>query len=338
MNLFLVPASKENIEKTITDDVDISIAEKFLIPYAFKKLKDLLGAGSRFNCWAMTESNRAVFNKMQAGDIVLLATKGTGSFKYVAEVFYTTESEELGNYLWSYVPSSPWKLIYFLKNIKGINIDRSILVKELGYNPNYLVPGIIRVKDNFVCNILERYDSVQHFLDALSKEKYTKRIAEPINGENSIPKEQAYERPEWLLLIINDIEILKNDPEHKERAHESLVESFYEKLGFVKYVNIKHRQGRVDIGIEHNNQMIIVNEAKRDWHLSHNDKKVVREGYNYAYENGARYVVITNGDYYAVYDRDKGRSYETNFIGDFTLSKLNKENLKLIEILKNAAD
>lgn len=155
-----------------------------------------------------------------------------------------------------------------------------------------------------------------------------------IRQETKIPSLDMYERPEWLKGLINDIEKLKADAEHKERAHESLVEAFYELLGFSKYEDIKHRQGRIDICIEHDNKKIIVNEVKKDWHLSWRDRKALSQAYNYAHETGTRYVVLTNGDYYAVFDREKGHSYESQFIGDCRLSKLKNEHLGLIEILK----
>ncbi|MBU1062205.1 MAG: type I restriction enzyme HsdR N-terminal domain-containing protein, partial [Candidatus Omnitrophica bacterium] len=147
-------------------------------------------------------------------------------------------------------------------------------------------------------------------------------------------KEIFFERPQWLMSLIDNIELLKQDPGHKERAHESLVESFYELLGFAKYQDIKHRQGRIDISIEHKGKVLIVNEVKKDWHLSHKDNKVLMQAYNYALISGARYVILTNGDYYAIYDRVKGSSYDTQFVGDFRLSELTKEYAILIDKLK----
>jgi len=43
---------------------------------------------------------------------------------------------------------------------------------------------------------------------------------------------------------------------------------------------------------------------------------------------------VTNGDYYAIYDRDKGRSYDDNFMGDFNLTELTKDKIDLVNTLK----
>jgi len=194
--------------------------------------------------------------------------------------------------------------------------------------------------------VFDRVILSRNTISELPPEKYQRlienRIGDVVQEEvkfsaKEVLKEvpQKQEKPEWLLGIIDDIEILKKDPEHKERAHESLVEAFYELLGFTKYTDIKHRQGRIDITIEHENKKLIVNEVKKNWYLSWKDRKALSQAYNYALETGVRYVVLTNGDYYAVFDRDKeGRSYESQFAGDFKLSRLTKENLSLINKLK----
>jgi len=152
-------------------------------------------------------------------------------------------------------------------------------------------------------------------------------------GAKGVPP-VIYKRPSWLLNLIENIEKLMEDPEHKERAHESLVETFYELLGFVRYVEIKYRQGRIDISIEYNNKPLIVNEVKRNWSLSWRDRRVLLQAYNYALETGAPFVVLTNGDYYAIFDRRKGYSYESQFVGDFKLTKLKPEDLEIIKKLK----
>ncbi|MBU1853955.1 MAG: type I restriction enzyme HsdR N-terminal domain-containing protein [Candidatus Omnitrophica bacterium] len=177
----------------------------------------------------------------------------------------------------------------------------------------------------------EKYASLikgEHYAD--KKEAKTR----PTVDKTIYVAQETYERPEWLHELLGDIDKLKNDPEHKERAHESLVESFYNLLGFVKFSDIKHRQGRIDITIEYEGKVIIVNEVKKSWGLSYRDRDAVIQVYNYSLETGARFVVITNGDYYAIFDKDKGRSYESNFVGNFQLSELRKKDLELIDFLR----
>lgn len=140
--------------------------------------------------------------------------------------------------------------------------------------------------------------------------------------------------PSFLKQLVDDIRKLKEDPEHKERDHESLVESFYEKLGYIKVEEIKYRRGRIDIKIQLNGKTIIVNEVKPNWNLSYSKPGVLKQAFNYALEAGSRYVIITNADYYAIFDRNKGYSYHDHLVGEFRLSMLTQEDLKSIELLK----
>lgn len=340
MGLYLAPASSENIQESLLGGIDISIAEKFLSDSECSKLKELLGTNKRFHCWAMTDGSRSKFEKMERGDTILFVEKGTGFFTYQAEALLTVENEQLGNHLWSYVPRGTWKLIYFVTNIQQIKISKSVLVTALGYNSNFEVPGIIRVKESFFYDMIDKYGSIQSFLNVCTKQRSTYDRAIPVRPdiftikEKSDYSKQNHERPKEFLKLIEDIENLRKDSQHKERAHESLVEYFYEILGFDRHTEIKYRQGRVDIGITYNDETIIVNEVKKDWNLSYNDKKTIKQGFGYALETGARFVAITNGDYYAIFDRSKGLDMNSNLIGEFRLTKLSKNCLQIIEKLK----
>ena len=49
--------------------------------------------------------------------------------------------------------------------------------------------------------------------------------------ERKTTSQAPFIRPTWILPLIEDIKALKKDTDHQERAHESLVETFYELLG-----------------------------------------------------------------------------------------------------------
>jgi len=159
---------------------------------------------------------------------------------------------------------------------------------------------------------------------------YIKRIlGESIPTKSSIIE---YIVPNFLQSVIKSIHQLKDDPNHLERAHESLVEDFFCAIGYEKHKDIKYRQGRVDISIWNESKSILVVEVKRDWNLSlYNDANAMRQAYNYAHEQGARYIIITNGDYYAIFDRFKGLTYESNVIGEIRLTALEEDDMFIIK-------
>ena len=76
-------------------------------------------------------------------------------------------------------------------------------------------------------------------------------------------------------------------------------------------------------------------EVKKDWQIdyeTHIDD--VKQAYFYSLEYGVRFIILTNGDYYALFDRLKGLSIESNLVGYFQLSQLKHEDLKIIDRLK----
>lgn len=138
--------------------------------------------------------------------------------------------------------------------------------------------------------------------------------------------------PDFLKLVIEAVKQLRSDPNHQERAHESLAEDFFCALGYEKHRDIKYRQGRVDVSLWDKDRILVIAEVKKDWNLSrYNNPDAVKQAYNYAIDQGARWVILTNGDYYAVYDRLKGLSSELNLIGEFSLTALGEDDVALIQ-------
>ena len=148
-------------------------------------------------------------------------------------------------------------------------------------------------------------------------------------------KEIRILRPSDLKPVIEAVEVLRNESDHKERAHESLVEDFFVTLGYSKHKEIKYRQGRVDIRIETAGQTLLIAEVKAVLDLSfYNGIGAIKQAYNYAHDQGVRYVIVTNGDTYILFDRLKGLSWESNLLGEFQLTALQEEDLALIERLR----
>lgn len=265
------------------------------------------------------------FMSLEIGDYVAVRNTNDGLFGvgiitsgyYFKEHYHDTGSVDRNDF-YSHFYNVDWLATQYLKR-KDI-----MQPGEKGWTPY----GIIKVYNEvpeYIKRILDGKIILVSRQD-LNKSKKETKFSSPIK----------HEEPAWLKSLINDINQLRKDKEHKERAHESLVEAFFELLCYAKYTDIRHRQGRIDIGIMKDDKLVMVNEVKKDWHLSRYDRKVLSQAYNYAHETEAFYVIITNGDYYAIFDRRKGFSYESNFIGDFCLTKLKKEDLGLIDSMKKA--
>ena len=93
---------------------------------------------------------------------------------------------------------------------------------------------------------------------------------------------------------------MRRDPAHQERAHESLVEDFLVLLGYQKHSDIKYRQSRIDITVWDNENPLLLLEVKREWNLNwETHASELKQAYGYSYDKGIRYILLTNGDYYA---------------------------------------
>lgn len=133
-----------------------------------------------------------------------------------------------------------------------------------------------------------------------------------------------------LTILQSQILLVSMADHHSEREHESLVERFFEYLGYEYPTDIKYRVGHIDILINANSPNSMVVEVKRDWTLSKSDADVVNQAYRYATNKGSRFVVITNGDYYAFYDRLRGLSITENFDFAIKVSELSNQQQQLL--------
>ncbi len=144
-----------------------------------------------------------------------------------------------------------------------------------------------------------------------------------------------YVRPDRLKEVISAIKNLIKDPNHQERDHEALVQGFLSSLGYDRLKDIRFRRGRIDVSIWKDQKQLLVIEVKRDWNLNvTRNQEAVRQAYGYALENGVRFVMVSNGNYYAIFDRLRGLSYEDNLIGEFTLTALEESDLELIKLIE----
>jgi len=246
-------------------------------------------------------------------------------------------------------------LILYLKDGKQYNIMTERFAKKILKNEyNFSDEFNFYIKYNTFINtfkndhnlrpqeidlILSAYNNPkwdQHINDIKEIDKTAHKKNQKINTVVNISEERELDEPFLnFKYLIQDILALKSDRDHKERAHESLVETFFINLGYSKHKEVQYRKGRIDISIVNNEKSMIVIEVKKEWNLkAKNKSKELQQAYNYALETGTRYIILTNGDYYLFVDRLKGLSYKDNIVGEFELTSLKKEDYEIIQKLK----
>ena len=151
------------------------------------------------------------------------------------------------------------------------------------------------------------------------------------------PAIQTVPLPNYLHRIVQSINDLRGDANHLEAAHVPIVVSLFAALGYRETVDIVIGQERVDVSIRKNQRTILIIEVKRNWDLNRDEgvgAEAIKQAYGYAHRLGVRFVLVTNGDTYIIYDRLKGLSWDSNFWGEFRLTALQEDGLKILERLR----
>ena len=164
---------------------------------------------------------------------------------------------------------------------------------------------------------------------------YIRRLLGEDTASSGAQQESKIITPEYLGDVVEVITQLRNEEEHKERAHESLVEDFFCAIGYRKHKDIKFRRGRVDVNVTLDKKVALIVEVKPFWNMNlQTSIDAIKQAYGYAHEQGVRFVAVTNGDNYLFFDRLKGLDYESNLVGSFQLTRLDEDGLSVIERLK----
>lgn len=161
--LFIAPASEANLNRTVLSGIAVSSVESFLTPAQLSELRAALGTLSSFNCWALTESRRPVFDSMRMNDVVVLITPQTA---FTGRIQHRLISERLGNHLWASQPRLPWKYIYLLSDIRERHIRKDMLSRALGYKETHAFPGVSRVRPEALRKALDAHGSIEALLQA----------------------------------------------------------------------------------------------------------------------------------------------------------------------------
>lgn len=185
MNIFLAPRSSEtsykNFLSTIENGVDFSLVERFLDDEG----RNILGPEKKLYVWGNKETRKSAWDKMRQDDLVLFYKQG--KFVYAGRLLYKYFSKDLGLSLWPAKKNNePWVCIFFLRDLKPINmsiIDFNNLSKGVYHLGS--VQGFMPVKEKVVANIIEKFGTLEKFVDSYIV-LATKKILES-NTNNVIP-------------------------------------------------------------------------------------------------------------------------------------------------------
>lgn len=161
--IFFAPADTDNLNSSIRKDIDGNLLNHYLNSSVINEIK--LKSNGYLRCFAVTKSKLGYYEQMNDEDLVLFSEKRTNKFTEVGRIIFKIHSLKLGTKLWPFVPGLPWEYIYFLKDIKKINIDKNDLVTKFGYSPKYNIQGFIPVKKESIELFENAFGSIEDFLN-----------------------------------------------------------------------------------------------------------------------------------------------------------------------------
>ena len=150
MNVYLAPASIENLNKSIIEPIDNKVLKQYLNKKEMKEIERIY-KGKEIKCWGMNCGSgkyQTYFNDFKYGDYIIFTPKESGKFKYIGRIVYKIFNEKLGEILWEFKSdkeNGSWKYIMFIDDVKEVDIDKAKLLTLLGYKPKYPVYGLTKL-------------------------------------------------------------------------------------------------------------------------------------------------------------------------------------------------
>ena len=164
--------AREHYVDTIENTKSLSSISQFLSDKELNELKEIYPQG-QVAIWGVTPSQSTKWERIQAGDITLLAKEG--AIFSSAVTTYKIHSHALASQLWGFDnKGNTWEYIYFLSEVKNQHIPYKELNKVIPYKENFVIQGFSILDKEKSINVLEAFDleSETYFPDIDTEELF----------------------------------------------------------------------------------------------------------------------------------------------------------------------
>ncbi len=185
--VILQPASNTDarihFKETISKRVPLSYINSFLSEIQRKDLEEIYPNGT---CciWGITPGghNQLNWNKIDRGDVTLFS--GGGIIFASGTTTYKFHNRELAEKLWGYNPKrETWEYIYFLEEIRELNIPYANFNKIIGYKSNYIIQGFTIPDEGKSLRVIRDFDLESDiFQPIVTDEEYNNIIVQQLEG------------------------------------------------------------------------------------------------------------------------------------------------------------
>lgn len=340
MGVYFIAAgsSSDNRSRTLDTAHQVSDFKPYLSQAHMQQLDRHFPDGQPVFLWGATEGSRTHLQKVRPDDFVV-------DFKNqeVAHVFRfafmvdTGSDSRLQRYV-GWDQRRNYRYVYFLKSpMVPVNRNKQFFLNAFGksHKPHFF-DGQRYLDDETVAAAIRTVGAADlHDFLGLAGHSGARTLIIPQSAPLAKRTQPALASlPDWLAPIVEQVRDLRGAAATTERDHENLVAKLFEALGYRPGHEIRFQRAHSDICIVRDGKPLVVIEVKRDWSLSRSSRDVTKQAYAYALESGSPFVIITNSDYYALYDRRKGLTLDERFVAEFYLTALTEEGLKVLEGLR----
>ena len=164
----------EHLRKTIEEGVSLLELRGYLDGETFEKVR-ACSRGGRVYVWGSPAGVKAFYDKMEEGDYLFVIVGQR--IRYVGRVCAKVVSKELSKFLWG---GERWELIYFLRDLREADVGLDRLIDEVG---GISRRGFSRIGDDKLRVVIERYGSVDRFVEVLIGEGVKEKEVLGVNEE-----------------------------------------------------------------------------------------------------------------------------------------------------------
>jgi len=163
------PSAERHFEDTIQHKRTVEEVRRFLPSQEIENLEKIYH-GSTFIAWGAVPGpmNESRWDKMLAGDVVLLYNKG--HIRFAGEIAAKVRNRELSQYFWKENDAgATWELMYFIVNEERTDVPIEKLNPLFGYQPNYRPQGFSMINEEAVSNFAQNYGDILGVLKTLER-------------------------------------------------------------------------------------------------------------------------------------------------------------------------
>lgn len=216
-NIFLAPRSNETAYKNYISSMQGKTFDE-IAPYLNEEEVKQLGSGDKYFVWGCQPSLENRWSKMQFGDYILFYSRG--KFISFGQLKFKIKNEALALSLWPVSKESkePWSCVFFVENIKKINLSITDFAKVTGYKIDR-VQGFMPIK-TALPKIIEKYGSTDNFMHSVESNLDLNEIDEliSITSQSSNISAEDFSRIDDLTRNRTEEEIERSLAQHARSA------------------------------------------------------------------------------------------------------------------------